>query len=551
MAWTEKYVDLADGGAGDGSSGDPWASYGEAIAELGALAGPTKIYVRGNGTLGGALAFSNDGTAVNPIWWIGCTGSGATWTPIGNDASATKPTLTQDTYQVTVTGDYQIFDGLVFTGAVTTAGGLVYNTTAGAVCTFVRCRFTTTAAAYSLDISGSSSVAIACFCSCPATAAINVFVGANGASVIGCHVTGGDRGIYLGGIGLIAFNVIENIDSGDCIYIEATSFVVANTCCGAGRDGIRVVATYSPTLLNNLIHSATGSPINSHTTDNAGIRAAFNLWYNCGVATMDGTPENMDIYNTGLATADPLPNLTEPANDAADFDLAVSQQRLAFPGVFEAGAYAFTGRMSHGAVQPLPDFPTTANTLKEDTTDGVTGTYYEPNLDTDPGVEDTDAVITGAHYGPANATQGTHVVFGEACGSLTLAKETGANARGGSGTCAKLTPTSAVTYGYWDFVVPVTAAEFTLSFYYKSFHTTSAWNGTLKVSMWDSDNHLEDPPPLLNAVDVAGTYDATYRLWTSAAKTAAAAGLCRVRIEIINGADSGGVYLDDLAVTPT
>jgi hypothetical protein len=146
---------------------------------------------------------------------------------------------------------------------------------------------------------------------------------------------------------------------------------------------------------------------------------------------------------------------------------------------------------------------------------------------------------------------GTLIVPGTASGSLTLSKETGANARGGSGTCAKLLPTSEVTYGFWDFFVKVPAAEFKLSFYYKSFHTTSAWTGTLEVSLWDSDNYLESPPPLLNSVDVAGTYDATYQLWESAAKTAAAEGLCRVRIEIVDGTDNGGVYIDDIVVTET
>lgn len=143
------------------------------------------------------------------------------------------------------------------------------------------------------------------------------------------------------------------------------------------------------------------------------------------------------------------------------------------------------------------------------------------------------------------------VVPGKASGSLTLAKETGENARGGSGTCAKLTPTSASAYGYWDFFVYV-SAECKLSFYYKSFKDTGdAFNGTVKVSWWDSDDAFEDPPPLLNAADISGNFDDTYRLYESAAMTPAAEGLCRVRIEIVNGTQSGGIFVDDIAVTDT
>lgn len=177
---------------------------------------------------------------------------------------------------------------------------------------------------------------------------------------------------------------------------------------------------------------------------------------------------------------------------------------------------------------------------------------------TGPVIPDEEDVLKPADGGPAtygysgDPQTGTAVAAtGVARGSATLAKETGANARGGSGTCAKLSPTSVSLWGYWEFFVKVPAGEFKLSFYYKSFHTTAAWNGTLKVSLWDSDDPDESPPPLLDNVDVAGTYDATYRLWESAAKTAAAEGLCRVRIAILNGSDSGGVYLDDLAVTAT
>lgn len=134
---------------------------------------------------------------------------------------------------------------------------------------------------------------------------------------------------------------------------------------------------------------------------------------------------------------------------------------------------------------------------------------------------------------------------GSAYGSATLAKETGANARGGSGTCAKLTATSTTQYGFWEFYVPATATTaFTFSLYYKAFHTTTAWNGTLDVSIYDTDDTT-----LKNTNEsVSITDDAAYHQWSATAVTPTATGLCRVTIRVKNGSDSGGVYIDDIAV---
>lgn len=145
---------------------------------------------------------------------------------------------------------------------------------------------------------------------------------------------------------------------------------------------------------------------------------------------------------------------------------------------------------------------------------------------------------------------GSLVVPGAASGSGTLAKDAGGRV---SGNCAKLTPSSTSTYMYWDFFVYVSGNECKLSFYYKSFKDgASSFNGTVKVSWWDSDDPAESPPPLLNGTDISGTYDETdWYQWESAAKTPAAEGLCRVRIEVVDGSNSGGVYIDDIAVTDT
>lgn len=147
----------------------------------------------------------------------------------------------------------------------------------------------------------------------------------------------------------------------------------------------------------------------------------------------------------------------------------------------------------------------------------------------------------GVDTGPAI---GTLVVPGAASGSATLAKETGANARGGSGTCAKLTPTSAVTYGYWDFYVPVTAATaFTLSFYWKK--SAAGFNGLLKVSIWDTDQSTLKNDA--ESVDITAA-DTDYHQFSATAVTPTATGFCRVRLEIIDGGTTGFLYIDDIVV---
>jgi hypothetical protein len=128
-------------------------------------------------------------------------------------------------------------------------------------------------------------------------------------------------------------------------------------------------------------------------------------------------------------------------------------------------------------------------------------------------------------------------------GSGTVTKESGANARGGSGNCAKLNPTSTTLQLYWSFLVPVTASTaFTLKFWHK---ITSGFNGSLKVTVYDSD----DDATLLHTIEtVTLTDDGAYHEFTSSSLTPTDTGLCRVKIEALDGASTGDIYIDDLTV---
>lgn len=150
---------------------------------------------------------------------------------------------------------------------------------------------------------------------------------------------------------------------------------------------------------------------------------------------------------------------------------------------------------------------------------------------------------SGVTAGVGGAIVGTLIEGGAASSYATLAKEIGAQARGGSGTCAKLTPTSTTEWGYWHFYVPVTAAtEFTLSFYHK---IASGFNGLLKCSIYDTDQTT-----LKNISEaVSLTDDGDYYQFSATPVTPTATGYCLVRIEAIQGAHgiSDAIYIDDVS----
>jgi hypothetical protein len=149
-------------------------------------------------------------------------------------------------------------------------------------------------------------------------------------------------------------------------------------------------------------------------------------------------------------------------------------------------------------------------------------------------------VRDGIAFGWNSALTGTLIVGGIASYEATLLKVTGADARGGSGTCAKLTPTSRVAFGYWYFYLPVTASvPFVFSFWNK---ISTSWNGVLRVTIYDTDQST----PLLASESVSYVDDGTYHQHSCAQCTPTNTGMCLVRIEIKDGGTTGYVFIDDI-----
>jgi hypothetical protein len=204
------------------------------------------------------------------------------------------------------------------------------------------------------------------------------------------------------------------------------------------------------------------------------------------------------------------------------------------------GNFALDPTASEGAACRNAAFPTTfPGGLTLNYSDAGAARHIDPTL---PAVGN---VRVGTVYGHSSGSTGTLVVGGwtDGSGNLTLAKETGANARGGSGTCAKLTPTNASAYGYWYFYVPVTATAFTLSFYHK---ITSGFSGLVKCSIYDTDQST-----LKNTSEVVTlTDDEAYHQFSATAVTPTATGFCLVRIEVQKdaGDTTECVYIDDIGI---
>lgn len=153
----------------------------------------------------------------------------------------------------------------------------------------------------------------------------------------------------------------------------------------------------------------------------------------------------------------------------------------------------------------------------------------------------TDVRI-GVGYG-VNGVQytGSLIVGGTAAYAATVTKEVGANAHGGSGTCAKFDPSSATSPGYWYFYVPA-STSFVLTFWHK---ITTGWNGTLAVSIYD----IDQATVLISSASVTLVNDGAYHMFTCPSATPSATGLCLVRMEIQDGSTTGWCYIDDIGIT--
>lgn len=242
MAWTERYVSVAGGGAHDGTSeADAW-TLAEALA---AYAGGQRINVKAGTYTAASRNWNLAGTASSGSWWRGYN---TTIGDIDTDNTLTKPVIQAGANTQTFSGAHHLFTGLDFSGGV--AGTLLSLT--GAHVQMFRCRGENTD-------SGSTSYAVRCsangqvvsWCWFKANVSSN-FVGIIEEAALASHCSfhGGVTGLMMDPStrGAFCVSCIFDDQAGnyaiDVLAGASMPFLIINpTCYKAGSHGIRVSAT--------------------------------------------------------------------------------------------------------------------------------------------------------------------------------------------------------------------------------------------------------------------------------------------------------------------
>lgn len=380
MAWTERYVDSAAAGGGDGTTSATSGANGawtlaEAISnsnaghrlnvKAGTYANTTTSRTFGTGA--GAA------TTTAPKWWRGYTSA------IGDLDSAPTSTLTAGTDfplltftsgSVTCSDSFNIFSNIEFRG---TAPGTRLVGVSGSKVKFVRCRFDNQEAAstsYAARASGDGDVFTDCWFKATSTAA-HVVIGEERIILSGCVFRGGGNGILVdvasGEQSLLDCVFDDNGD--DAIEINGSTGRVATidgcTIYSPGGHGINVTTAVPASLLvrNCLFHTITVASkyaLSMPSGSNMPLIAG-NAYYNVS-AKFNNVTESLEFYAIAEGS--------DPCTNAASHDFSLvtgaSSKGAALAGLFENESYK--SYRDAGAVQ-------------RQESGGSAGMLFVPNLD--------------------------------------------------------------------------------------------------------------------------------------------------------------------------
>jgi len=347
MAWAEKYVSVAGGGAHDGSSEANAWTLAEAIAAPYAAGDRVNVKAGTYANTTTTRTFGVAGTTTAPIWWRGYN---STIGDLDADFTTAKPAITFTTGVFDITGSFHLFSNFDISGAQVTAGQVRIRV--GTNSRIDRCRVECTSAnslGKAISLAAVGAGATRCWLKCTSSADVVACPSGFEGDVIGCAIINGADGISLEAAlrMTIAFNTF--IDQG-------ANAVISNS-------GSRFW------FLNNSVYSPAGDGINLITTIPALAVVANNIFSECGVYGINNATgansatifrSNNDFYASGTANETGFgdyPSLSEQTESSSPFtsstNMTIPNSRNAIanglPGLFENQSY--TSYMDIGAVQ--------------------------------------------------------------------------------------------------------------------------------------------------------------------------------------------------------
>lgn len=298
-------------------------------------------------------AFLMAGTTQLGLWWRGYK------TTIGDQdsnnaaiAGTDIPTFTMTTGQFTVTGSYQEFSNIDFTGATVVSNGLFFPSV-----NFLRiygCRFTNTASnansyAYFNNTNGISWIQ-RCYFKATTTATACVSSGASYNEFIGCVIVGGSIGLTSTSLPVIITHCIFDSQGSDAIKLTSGARIYRCSIYAPIGNGINIatVSGSGVTIIGcyfSTVNQASKAAINNTSgTNTLNIHISGNAYFKC-TANITGITETFTVFDIGTLVREAFNN---PA--AKDFSISDVAQDIGVPGSFE-NTLIYQGYSDVGAVQ--------------------------------------------------------------------------------------------------------------------------------------------------------------------------------------------------------
>lgn len=340
MAFTERYVSVAGGGAHDGTSeANAWTLAEGITNEAAGQRVNVKAGTYTNTTNDRTLAATGLTTA--PIWWRGYKTAigdmdGAD-TSHGTFMAGTEiPALSFTTGRFGVTGSHHIVSNIDDQGAQVTNGQLRMAT--GAAIRFHRVRVECTAAnANGRAVSGASADVIFDRCWFKSTSSAPVVeISVTRNTLLGSVLTGGSNGLVLTGANVIlAQSCIFDNCGGDAIRSSISSglYVINCSIYSPASDGIELTALPgSGIITGNIFSDCGGVAINNSSGANTNLLfRGWNLFHNSGTPPETGFGDSPSFLDQT--------DVSSPFTNAAggDFTPVAGSNAInnGIPGTFE------------------------------------------------------------------------------------------------------------------------------------------------------------------------------------------------------------------------